>query len=143
IPIVFTNVADPVSQGFVSNLAHPGGNITGFANLEASIAGKWVDLLKQMAPSITRVVFIFNPDSSPQSRLFISTAQDAGRSLGVEVIAAETKSFDEIAATLARLALESKVGLVFPPDISTFLHVEMVVAAAARHQLPAIYAGEQ
>ena len=70
IPIVFTNVADPVEQGFVPNLAHPGGNITGFANPEFSIAGKWADLLKQMAPSIARVALVFNPETSPQSKLY-------------------------------------------------------------------------
>jgi putative tryptophan/tyrosine transport system substrate-binding protein len=76
IPIVFTGVSDPVEQGFVPNLTHPGGNITGFANPEFSIAGMWADLLKQMVPSLTRVALVFNPDMSPQSKLFVSAGTD-------------------------------------------------------------------
>jgi putative ABC transport system substrate-binding protein len=83
IPIVFTQVSDPVEQGFVPNLARPGGNITGFASPEFSIAGKWADLLKQMAPSIARVALVFNPEASPQSRLFLSALEAAAPSLGV------------------------------------------------------------
>jgi putative ABC transport system substrate-binding protein len=85
--IVFTAVIDPVAQGFVSNLAHPGGNITGFATLEYSMGGKWLDLLKQSVPSIARVAFMFNPDSFPPFKGFMSAIEAAGPSLGVETLA--------------------------------------------------------
>jgi len=143
IPIVFINVADPVKQGLVSNLARPGGNITGFANLEVSIASKWIDLLKKMAPSTARVAFLFNPETSPQATLFVNAAADAGQPLGVEVTMAEWRTPEEIEATLMRLAHQSNVGLVLPPDIFAFSHLKMIVDAAERYRLPAMYAGEE
>jgi putative ABC transport system substrate-binding protein len=143
IPIVFINVADPVKQGFVSNLARPGGNITGFANLEVSVASKWIDLLKKMVPSIARVAFLFNPETSPQDRLFVTAAADAGQLLGVEVTMAEWKTPEEIEATLMRLAHQSNVGLIFPPDIFSFSHAKTIVDAVERYRLPAMYAGEE
>src|SRR5262245_12818084 len=85
IPIVFLSVADPVEQGFVPSLAHPGGNITGFSNPEFSIAGKWADLIKQMVPSIRRVAVVF-PEMEPQSRLFVRAVEAAAPSLGVDVM---------------------------------------------------------
>jgi ABC transporter substrate binding protein len=93
----------------VPSLAHPGGNITGFANPEFSIAGKWADLLKQMVPSIARVALVFNPETSPQSRLFANVLEAGATSLGVEVIAAPVHSTAEIEATLARLSRERSV----------------------------------
>jgi putative ABC transport system substrate-binding protein len=86
IPIVFLSVADPVEQGFVSNLARPGGNITGFGNPESSIAGKLADLIKQMVPSITRVALFFNPEE-PQNRVWVRAVEAAAPSLGVRVVA--------------------------------------------------------
>src|SRR5262249_51345508 len=108
---------------------------------EGSVASKWVDLLKQMAPSTQRVAFLFNPDTSPQSRFFLSAAQADGRRLGVEIVPAPIKSFEEVEPTLARLAREPNSGLVVPPDDSTFLHVEAIVNVVARHRISAIYAG--
>jgi putative ABC transport system substrate-binding protein len=99
IPIVFLSVADPVEQGFVPNLTHPGGNITGFGNPEFSIAGKWADLIKQMAPSITRVAFVFPPEE-PQSKLFLRAVEAAAPSLGVDVMEAPVHSTVELEATL-------------------------------------------
>src|SRR5262245_47668839 len=91
IPIVFLSVADPVEQGFVPSLAHPGGNVTGFSNPAFSIAGKWADLIKQMVPSITRVAFVFNPEE-PQNRLFLRAVEAAAPSLGVDVMVAPLHS---------------------------------------------------
>src|SRR5215467_1598319 len=105
IPIVFLTDGDPVEQGFVPNLTHPGGNITGFGNPEFSIAGKWADLIKQMAPSITRVAFVFNPEE-PQNRLFLRALEAAAPSLGVGAVAEPARSTAELETTLARVARE-------------------------------------
>ena len=142
IPIVFMTVSDPVEQGFVPNLAHPGSNITGFANPEFSIAGKWADLLKQMAPSIARVALVFNLETSPQSKLFVHAAEVAAPSLGMEVIAAPVHSTEEIETTLARLSREPNIGLVFPIGVFIRLRAKLIVETVARYRLPAIYADE-
>src|SRR5262249_45487649 len=104
IPIIFVEVSDPVAQGFIPNLSHPGGNITGFANPEFSIGGKWLDLLKQMAPSIMQVAFVYNLETSPQSALYAMAAEAAAPSLGVQVVRAAVNSTAELEATLERLA---------------------------------------
>jgi putative ABC transport system substrate-binding protein len=143
IPIVFSGVADPVEQGFVQNLAHPGGHITGFASFELSIAGKWADLLKQMVPSITRVALVFNPETSPQSRLYVSAVETAAPSLGVEVMTAPVHSTAEIEATLARLSREANIGLIVPNGTFTRLRAKLIVEIASRYRLPAIYAQDE
>ena len=141
IPIVFLSVADPVEQGFVPNLTHPGGNITGFSNPEFSIAGKWVDLIKQMAPSIKQVAVVFNPEE-PQTRLFLRAVEIAAHSLGVDVVSAPVHSTVELEATLARVAREPNIGLIFS---STFpgLGTRLIVETVARYRLPAIYVDER
>jgi putative ABC transport system substrate-binding protein len=85
IPIVFTLVSDPVVQGFVSNLARPGGNITGFGSGEFSIGGKWIDLIRQVVPDLTHVAIIFNPDTSPQNNFLLDSVRSVAPSLGLEV----------------------------------------------------------
>jgi putative tryptophan/tyrosine transport system substrate-binding protein len=142
IPIVFTGVSDPVEQGIVPNLNRPGGNITGFAASEFSIAGKWADLLKQMAPSIARVALVFNPESSPQSKLYVSAVEAVARSLGVEVMTAPVHSTAEVEATLARLSREPNIGLIFPTGVFTRLRAKLIVETVARYRLLAIYAAE-
>jgi putative ABC transport system substrate-binding protein len=88
VPIVFVEVADPVAQGFVASMEHPGGEITGFTAFRTSMAGQWLDLLKEIAPHVERVLVIFNPETSPQSKLFLNTIGSAAPSLGVEVVPA-------------------------------------------------------
>jgi putative ABC transport system substrate-binding protein len=139
IPIVFLSVADPVEQGFVPSLAHPGGNITGFSNPEFSIAGKWVDLIKQMVPSIRRVAMVF-PEMEPQSRLFLRAVEAAAPLLGVDVMAVPVQhSTIDIEATLARVAREPNIGLIFS---GTLLQAKLMVETVARYRLPAIYVNE-
>ena len=139
IPIVFLSVADPVEQGFVPSLAHPGGNITGFSNPEFSIAGKWADLIKQMVPSIRRVAMVF-PETEPQSRLFLRAVEAAAPSLGVDVMAVPVQhSTVELEATLARVAREPNIGLIFS---GTMLQAKLIVETVARYRLPAIYVNE-
>jgi putative tryptophan/tyrosine transport system substrate-binding protein len=142
IPIVFTSVSDPVVHGFVPNLTHPGGNVTGFAHAGFSIAGKWADLLKQIAPRIGRVALVSNPDTSPQSRLYLSAIEAAAPSLGLQAIKAPVQSTTEIEPTMARLAREPKVGLIFPPDSFTRLRAKLFVETVARYRLPAIYSAD-
>jgi ABC-type uncharacterized transport system substrate-binding protein len=104
IPIVFVQVSDPVAQGLVSDLTHPGGNITGFSGFEFSLGGKWLDLLKQIAPSLTRVFIVFNPDTSPQSKYFQRSIEAAGPSFGLDIAAAPVRSDAEIDAAIENAA---------------------------------------
>src|SRR5262245_18270815 len=141
LPIVFVLVADPVVQGFVQNLARPGGNITGFSGNEFSVAGKWADLIKQMAPSIRRVAVMFNPETDPQSKLYASAVEAAAPSLGVEVMTAQVLSTTELEAMLARLSREPNIGLIFPSGAFTGVRAKLIVETVARYRLPAIYGG--
>jgi ABC-type uncharacterized transport system substrate-binding protein len=140
IPIVFLEVSDPVAGGFVPSLTRPGGNITGFANPEFSIANKWADLLKQMVPGLARVAIIYNPNISPQSRLHINALEAAAPSLGLEVMEAPVQSAGEIEGAVTRLSRTPNVGLIVPPDSFTRLNSKLLIDAAARNRLPAIYA---
>jgi putative ABC transport system substrate-binding protein len=139
IPIVFLGVADPVEQGVVPNLPHPGGNITGFANPEVSIVGKWADLIKQMAPSITRIVLVFNPEE-PQNRLWVRAAEGPFRLPGVDVMAVPVRSTAEIETTLARVARELNSGLIVLAGASLSVRAKLIVETVARYRLPTIYA---
>jgi putative ABC transport system substrate-binding protein len=113
IPIVFVLVSDPVTQGFVSNLARPGGNITGFASYEFSIAGKWIDLLKQVVPSLEHVAIVFNPDTSPQNNFLIGATKSAAPSLGVEATATPVHNPAEIERAVESVSLRPRGGLRF------------------------------
>ena len=138
-PTVFVQVSDPVAQGFVTNIAHPGGNITGFAAYESSLGGKWLDLLKQMVPDLRRAAVMFNPEIAPQSKLLFGAVQAAGQSMGVEVKAAPLHAASDIEPAMARVSQESNAGLVFLPDNFSNAHASMIVQLAARYRLPAIY----
>ena len=139
MPVVFIQVSDPIAQGFVSSLAHPGGNITGFIAYEAAMGGKWVDLLKQMAPRLKRVALVFNPDASPQSKFFLDSVVAAAPSFGVAVAPAHLHDDAGIEAAIATLAREPDTGLIFPPDSFTELHSKAIAEIVARLGLPAIY----
>jgi len=139
MPIVFIQVSDPIAQGFVSSLAHPGGNITGFTAFETSMGGKWVDLLRQMAPSLKRVALVFNPEASPQSKFFLDSVKAAAPSFGVEVAAAPLRDDAGIEPAIETLSRQPDTGLIFPPDGFTELHSKQIVEIVARHRLPAIY----
>ena len=141
IPIIFIGVSDPVEQGLVPNLTKPGGNITGFANPEFSIAGKWTDLLKQMVPTIARVAFV-DPGVAPQVARYVSAAEAVALSLGVGVMTAAVHSTAEIEPTLARLSREPNIGLIFTGGDFTPLRAKQTVETVARYRLPAIYSNE-
>jgi putative tryptophan/tyrosine transport system substrate-binding protein len=140
MPIVFVLVSDPVTQGFVSNLARPGGNVTGFSNYEFSIGGKWIDLLKQIAPGVARVAIVFNPDTSPQSRLFVNSIQTAARRLGVESMSAPVRDVADIEHAFESASRQTNTGLIFPPDAFLMLHGSLIVDLAIRQRMPAMTA---
>jgi putative ABC transport system substrate-binding protein len=139
VPIVFTGVSEPVERGFVAGMAHPGGNTTGFTNLEATIGGKFIELLKEIAPRVSRVTAMFNPSSAfavPSLR----SAQVAAQQLGGEVVAAHVTDSAEIDAAVAALAREQDPGLILPPDGFTVAYRQQIIELTVRHHLPAIAA---
>jgi len=117
VPIVFTQVADPVGQGFVSNLAHPGGNVTGFTSFEFSIGTKWLEALKQTAPRVTRVALVFNPQSAPSADLFLRPVEAAAPSFSVAPIGAAVREPADVDRMFDMLAREPNGGLMVLPDI--------------------------
>jgi len=138
LPIVFVAVVDPVGGGLVDNLAHPGGNTTGFMVYEYSLGAKWVDLLKQVAPSVSRVAVLRDPDN-PSGFVMFGTIQNAAQSLGVEVNPIIMHDAGEIERATAIFARSGNGGLIVTPGAAASVHRDLVVALAARHKLPAVY----
>jgi len=139
VPIIFLGGADPVADGFVQSLAHPGGNMTGFTVLEPSVGAKLLGLLKEIAPRIARVSVMVNPDN-PGPRSHSDAAVAAAQKLAVEVVVAPVREAAEIEALMTRLGREPDHGLIVPPDPSINTHRKLIVELAARYRLPAIYA---
>jgi putative ABC transport system substrate-binding protein len=140
IPIVFVTVSDPVGSGFVAGLSRPGGNITGFMLQEASMAGKLLELLTEIAPGVKRVALMFNPETGPNVAPYYEPAfQAAARLLKVEPIMAPVRTDAEIKTTITSLGREPGGGLVFPPNPFTALHRASIISAAARNNVPAVY----
>jgi ABC-type uncharacterized transport system substrate-binding protein len=137
VPIVFMQVSDPIAQGFVASLSRPGGNLTGFTNFEFSIGGKWVELLKQIAPDLLRVAVMFNPDRSPQSKYFLRAIEGAARSFGAQVVAAPVRSVAEIKSSIEGLSGQPG-GLILPTDGFTTFHQKLIADLATRHRFPAV-----
>jgi putative ABC transport system substrate-binding protein len=138
IPIVLPGASDPVRMGYAETLARPGHNVTGFALFELSMLGKSIELLKQIAPAITRVALIYNPDN-PNSAIYKQTAEEASGPIGVEPIADPIHGLSDIERAVSSLALNPNSGIYFLPDVSTLTLRKEVVDLAARHRLPAIY----
>jgi putative ABC transport system substrate-binding protein len=139
IPIVVAGVNDPVEQGFVSSLAHPGGNITGFSFVDFQMVGKWLEMLKEAAPGVSRAVFMFNPDMSPQYYLYLRSFEAVPRSIAVEVTAAPVRDTAEVEKTIAKLGREPGGGLIVAPDAFTIVHYQLFIRLAQQHGLPAVY----
>jgi len=139
IPIVFTGGTDPVASGIVARLDRPSGNITGFAAREASLGGKWLELLSEIAPGLKRAAFMFNPDASPGS-LFLPSLETAAQSLSVAPIIAPVHSDVEIETAINALGREAGGGLVVMPDAFSIEHRASIISAAARNNVPAVYA---
>jgi putative ABC transport system substrate-binding protein len=139
IPIVFATVSDPVGSGFVASFARPGGNVTGFTSIEPTMAGKWLELLKEIAPRVARVAFLFNPVTARYAEYFLSPLKAASPSLGVEAIAAPVRDTSELEPVVAALANEPNSGLIVMPDSFTDIHRAEITSLAARYRLPAVY----
>ena len=140
IPIVFVNVLDPVASGLVANFARPEGNVTGFANFEPSMSGKWVEILKDVVPQIRRVTILFNPETAPSTKYFLPSFKAAGSALGVETVEGPVRSAAEIDKAIEAVAREPNGSLIAMSDIFTGQNKPQIVRAATDHRLPLIAA---
>jgi putative ABC transport system substrate-binding protein len=138
VPIIFVSIIEPAAQGFVQSLAHPGGNITGLTNMDATVGAKWLALLKEVAPRVARVAFMFSPDN-PGPAQFSGSAAAAAPKLAVEVVVTQVRGPAEIEAAIALQGREPGGGLIVPPDGFTLVHRKLIIDLAARYRLPAIY----
>ncbi len=139
IPIVFAVVSDPIGSGFVASLAKPGGNITGFINIEASLSGKWLELLREVAPSVSRVGFLFNPQTASYARYYLDSFRTAAAVLKIDPIDASVHSVADVEAVMTKLGRESDAGVIVMPDAFTAANRETIVSLANRDRVPAVY----
>jgi putative tryptophan/tyrosine transport system substrate-binding protein len=137
VPVVFLGVGDPVGSGFVTSLAHPGGNITGFATYDGPMGGKWLEVLKQTAPHLTRILTILQPET-PIHQAFWHSIQDAAPHFGLEVTPGGVHDGSEIENAITAFAVKENSGLIVLPHAVTNVNRELIVALALRHSLPAI-----
>ncbi len=138
IPIVFAGLSDPVGDGIVASLARPGGNITGFSNFDAAMAGKWLQLLKEFSPATERVAILYNPDTAPHS-IFLPALEAAAPSIGVTLARATVRDVAAIESTIAALGAEAGNGLAVMPDVFVSRHRALIYSLTARHRVPAVY----
>lgn len=139
IPIVFTMVSDPVGQGFVENLAHPGGNVTGFSDFNALMAGKWLEMLTQVAPPVARVAVLYNPVTAPYAGLMMDAIRDAAPSFAITAQSAPCHDAAGIQSVIAELAHGERGGLLVLTDIFAIVHRDTILGSAALHRLPTVY----
>jgi putative ABC transport system substrate-binding protein len=138
IPIVFVIVADPVGSGLVASFARPGGNVTGFTTMEPTMAGKWLELLKEIAPRVNRVAFLFNPATAPYAEIYLNPFKAAAASFAVEAIAAPVRDRSELESVIAAAAREPNGGLIVMPNTFMNVHRADITSLAARYRLPVI-----
>jgi putative ABC transport system substrate-binding protein len=139
IPIVFVAVSDPIASGFAVSLAHPGGNVTGFAENESAMGGKWVELLKEIAPRTVRMALLFNPGTPPPLEVYMPSIQAAASSFAIQAIAAPVHASDEIEGIIAAQTRDPGGGLIVMPNAFNVVNRERIIALAARYGVPAIY----
>jgi putative tryptophan/tyrosine transport system substrate-binding protein len=141
IPIVFVAVSDPVGSGFVANLPHPGGNITGFINIEASLSGKWIEMLKEIAPRVGHAALMFNPETAPYFAFYQQPFEAAARSNGIEPVAAPVRNATDIERVFESFGGRPDTGLVFLPDIyfTTETNLALVTSLVTQYRLPTIF----
>jgi putative ABC transport system substrate-binding protein len=139
IPIVFAVVLDPIGSGFATNLAQPGGNITGFTSNDTAMGGKWVELLKEIAPRTVRVALLFNPATAAPIQFSMPSIQAAASSFAIQVTAAPVHAKDEIEGVIAAQARDPGGGLIVMPDPFNRRNQDLIIALAARYGVPAIY----
>jgi putative ABC transport system substrate-binding protein len=138
IPIVFVNSSDPIGAGFIASMARPGGNLTGVLHLEASIVGKWLAMLKEIKPSLTRAALMGNRKTSSLD-YFLQSGQAIAATLAVELVPSHVETAADIERAIESFARVPNSGLVLPPDVTTVAHRDLVIALAVRHRLPAVY----
>jgi putative tryptophan/tyrosine transport system substrate-binding protein len=142
IPIVFTVVVDPVHAGFVASLPRPGGNITGFRHTEPAFAGKWLNLLKELAPGIKHAAIMFNPDTAPdRGNFFLESFESAARSLGVEPVTLSVRSDREIETAITALG-RKQAGLLLADDAFMAAHYPLVISSTLANKVPSIFTEE-
>jgi putative tryptophan/tyrosine transport system substrate-binding protein len=138
IPIVFVNVSDPIGMGFIASLSRPGGNLTGVLHYEATIIGKWLTMLKEIAPRLSRAALLANPKVSSY-QYFLQSAEATAPTLGIDLTDSPVQTAADIERAIERLAGSATNGLILPPDATTVVHRDSIVALAARYHLPAVY----
>ena len=138
IPIVFTNVSDPIGSGFIASLAHPGGNLTGVLHYEPGIVGKWLAMLKEIAPHLTQAMMVANSKTTPFD-YFRRSAETFAKSLAIELVPSHVETAAEIQRAIEDAVRSSKTGLIFPPDATTVIQRDLIIALAAQHRVPAVY----
>lgn len=140
IPVVFALVFDPMQSGLVGSLARPEGNATGFADLEASIGGKWVELLKEAAPDLDRMLFLYNPDTAPYALIFLRAAEAAAASVGVQLISGPVRSDADIESAVSVFAAQGRGGLLGASDSFISDRKQLIIDLSLKHRLPGIFA---
>ena len=143
IPIVFNLVNDPVGQGFVASLSRPGGNITGFTFIDFPLIGKWLEMIKEIAPGVRHIALMFNPDTTPFYPAFLHELEAANKSLAVELSASPVHNEAEVEAAITALAREPGGGLIAAPDAFINNHRRAIMTLTEQHRLPAIYGFRQ
>jgi putative ABC transport system substrate-binding protein len=139
IPMVFVNVSDPIGSGFVTSLARPNENFTGVLQYEASVVGKWLAMLKEIAPRLERVAVVANPKTTPYD-YFFRAAETIAPSLAIKLVPSHVATASDIEQAIQSIADAPNGGLLFPPDGTTIMHRDLLISLAARHRLPAVYA---
>jgi putative tryptophan/tyrosine transport system substrate-binding protein len=139
IPTVFVQVVDPIGPGFVSSLARPGGNVTGYVNFEFSMAGKWLETLKKISPGVTRAGNLYNPETAPFGAAFARVIDAAAPSFAVDAVAILVHGEADLESGIAEFAAKPNGGLIVLPDLFNTSHRDAIIALAARHRLPAVY----
>jgi putative ABC transport system substrate-binding protein len=139
IPIVFVGVSDPIGSGFVASFPRPGGNVTGFITMEPTMAGKWLELLKEIAPRVNRVALLFNPATAPYAEYYLTPFKSAAASFALDAIGAPVRDMSELESAIAAQARSPNGGLVVMPDTFMNAHRAEVTSLAARYRIPAVY----
>ena len=139
IPIIFAVAVDPIGSGFVASLSRPGGNVTGFINLDPNMIGKWLELLKEIAPHVTRVAAVYHPETAPYFEIFAHPFKTAAQSLGVEAIVAPVHDMSGFESVCAAQARQPNGAIVLVPDPYMLAYRSEVTSVAARHRLPTVY----
>jgi len=142
IPIVFVTVSDPVGSGFAKSLTHPGGNITGFTFVESAMGGKWVGLLREIAPNTEHVALLFNPATAPPLKFYMPSIRAAASSFGIQALVTPVHAKEEIESVVAAQAHDAGGSLIVMPDAFNAANHELIISLAARYGVPALYAND-